>query len=57
MPKYISIKKLKEVVALSRKSIKELRKLNPHWAYNGKDLTKYQLIFQIAFQRDSPKEK
>ena len=52
----VKIKHLKEIAKLSKKSISELRKLNPERAYNGKELTKYQLIFQIVFLRDSPTE-
>lgn len=50
----ISINQMKEIVRLSKKSLSELRKLNPERAYNGKDLTKYQLIFQIVFKADAP---
>ena len=42
----IQINHLKEIAKLSKKTKSELRKLNPERAYNGKDLTKYQLIFQ-----------
>jgi hypothetical protein len=52
----VKIKDLKQIVKLSKKTISELRKLNPERAYNGKELTKYQLIFQIVFLRDSPTE-
>lgn len=52
----VKIKDLKQIVKLSKKTISELRRLNPERAYNGKELTKYQLIFQIVFLRDSPKE-
>lgn len=52
----IKIKHLKEIAKLSRKSKSQLRKLNPERAYNGKELTKYQLIFQIVFYMDAPKE-
>jgi len=38
----VKIKDLKQIVKLSKKTISELRKLNPERAYNGKDLTKYQ---------------
>jgi len=55
-PNNITITELKQIVKLSRKSIKELRKLNPERAYNGRDLTKYQLIYQIIFKADSPKK-
>lgn len=51
------ISEIKKIVKLSKKSISELRKLNPERAYNGKDLTKYQLIYQIVFLRDAPEEK
>lgn len=52
----ISIKNLKQIVSLSKKSKGELRKLNPERAYNGKELTKYQLIFQIVFKCDAPND-
>jgi len=50
----VKIKHLKEVAKLSKKSKTELRKLNPERAYNGKELTKYELIFQIVFLMDAP---
>ena len=50
----IKIKHLKQVARLSKKDINTLRKLNPERAYNGVELTKYQLIFQIVFLRDAP---
>jgi len=50
----IKIKDLKEIAKLSKKNIQELRKLNPHGAYTGKELTKYQLIYQIVFLMDAP---
>lgn len=53
----VSISHIKQIVKLSRKPKKELKKMNPHWAYHGKYLTKYQLIFQIVFNMDSPNEK
>lgn len=46
---------LKAIVKLSKKTISQLRKLNPERAYHGRELTKYQLIYQIVFYRDSPK--
>ena len=52
----IKIQHLKEIAKLSKKTISQLRKLNPERAYNGKDLTKYQLIYQIVFLQDSPKD-
>jgi len=50
----VKIKHLKEIAKLSKKTKSELIKLNPERAYNGKDLTKYQLIFQIVFLMDAP---
>jgi len=49
-------KHIKEIVALNRENINKLRKLNKelHWAYQGKELTRYQLIYQIVFLRDTP---
>jgi hypothetical protein len=54
----IKIKHLKEIARLSKKSITELRKMNCELerAYTGKELTKYQLIFQIVFLMDAPSE-
>jgi hypothetical protein len=54
----IKIKHLKEIAKLSKKSKKELRKMNCSLerAYTGKELTKYQLIFQIVFLMDAPSE-
>jgi hypothetical protein len=52
----IKISDLKQIVKLSKKSITELRKLNPERAYNGKDLTKYELIYQIVFFKDAPEK-
>ncbi len=51
-----TIKDLKEIVKLSKKSKKELRNLNPDRAYCGGELTKYQLIYQIVFLRDAPND-
>ncbi len=53
----VKIKHLKEIARLSKKSISELRKMNIalHWAYVGKELKKYELIYQIVFYRDAPK--
>lgn len=52
----VTIKDLKKIARLSRKSIAELRKLNPERAYHGKQLTKYELIYQIVFLRDAINE-
>ncbi len=52
----IKIKHIKEIIELSKKSKRKLRKLNDERAYNGKELTKEQLIFQIVFLMDSPDE-
>jgi hypothetical protein len=50
------IRHLKEIAKLSKKSKSELRKMNCalERAYTGKELTKYQLIFQIVFLIDAP---
>ena len=52
----IKIRDLKEIAKLSKKSKQELRKMNYalERAYTGKELTKYQLIFQIVFLMDAP---
>jgi hypothetical protein len=50
----VKIADVKEIARLSKKSKRKLRELNPHGAYNGAELTKYQLIFQIVFLRDAP---
>lgn len=50
----ITIENLKQISRLSKKTNRELRGLNPHGAYSGKELTKYQLIFQIVFLMDAP---
>ena len=54
----IKIKHLREIARLSKKPISELRKINValERAYIGKELTKYQLIYQIVFHRDAPSE-
>lgn len=55
IPNYATTDQMKQIVRLSKKSIAELRELNEYPAYNGKELTKYQLIFQIVFKSDCPK--
>jgi hypothetical protein len=54
----IEMKHIKEIAGLSKKSIRKLRKLNRELerAYTGKELTRYQLIFQIVFNVDAPDE-
>lgn len=49
----VKINHLKQIVSLSKKSVSQLRKLNPERAYNGKELTKYELIYQIVFLKDA----
>jgi hypothetical protein len=39
---------------LWKKTKKELRELNGYPAYNGKELTKEELIYQIVFLSNSP---
>lgn len=51
----IKMSQIKDVVELGKKSLPELRKLNEYPSYNGKELTKEQLIYQIAFRADAPK--
>ena len=53
----INIRHLKKIAKLSKKSIKDLQKMNRalERTYTGKELTKYELIFQIVFRRDAPK--
>ncbi len=53
----VTIKNLKEIAKLSKKDRNQLRKLNPERAYNGRELTKYELIYQIVFLHDAPKKK
>lgn len=50
----VTIKHLKKIAKLSKKNRGQLRKLNPERAYNGRELTKYELIYQIVFLRDAP---
>lgn len=45
---------IKQIIKLSQKGKNELRKLNPERAYDGHELTKHQLIFQIVFKMDAP---
>ncbi len=55
----VRVSDLKQVVKLSKKSITELRRINRalERAYIGKELTKYELIYQIVFLCDSPTRK
>jgi len=48
---------IKGAIQLNKKSKEELFILNPFGAYNGPELTKEQLIYQILFHRDAPDEK
>ena len=52
----VNIKYIKEIVDLSNKSIKDLRNLNcaMERTYQGKELNKYELIYQIINTMDSP---
>ena len=52
--KPLGLYELEQIAKLSKLSINKLRKLNPERSYNGKELTKYQLIFQIVFLKDAP---
>jgi len=54
----VKIKNLKEITRLSKKPISELRKINESLqrTYTGKELTKYELIYQIVFLADAPSE-
>ena len=53
------IKNMKQILKLGKLPIAKLRQLNEenHGAYTGKELTKYELIYQIVFLRDSPTEQ
>ena len=53
---YIELKDIEKILQLGKKSIKFLRSKNPERAYNGKELTKSQLIYQIIFLMDAPEE-
>lgn len=53
--KNVTIKNIKDIINLSKKTKSQLRKLNKYPAYNGSGLTKFHLIFQIIFKMDSPK--
>jgi len=50
------IRNIKEIIKLGKKNISKLRELNRKLgrAYQGKELTKEQLIYQIVFLRDAP---
>lgn len=50
----LGVTEVKRIAQLSKLPKHKLRKLNPERAYNGKELTKWQLIFQIVFQMDAP---
>jgi len=52
----MTIENVKRIAKLSKKSKKELRQLNRELerAYTGKELSKWQLIFQIVFLKDAP---
>jgi hypothetical protein len=52
----VSISDIREIIELSKLTINELRTRNRnlHGAYNGKELTKPELIFQLAFEMDAP---
>lgn len=50
----VSLRNIKEIIRLSKINKNELMKLNPERAYNGKELTKNQLIYQIVFFMDAP---
>ena len=54
----VSINDVKQISRLSKMSIQILRKKNAELdrAYTGKELTKFQLIYQIVFHRDAPNE-
>ena len=54
----IKISEVKEIMKLSKLSKKELRKLNcaEERTYQGKELKRSELIFQIVFKMDAPSE-
>ena len=55
--KSTSINDIKEIISLGKKTKGKLRLLNDERAYNGRELTKYQLIYQIVFLKDAPNEE
>ena len=54
--KNITLKQIKELVELGKKTKGELREIQPHGANSGKELTKEQLIYQRAFLADAPEK-
>jgi len=56
LPSDTILQEIPKIIKLSKLSISELRKLNDenYPAYNGKELTKEQLIFQLVFSADAP---
>lgn len=51
----VKLKDIKRVVKLSKKSKKKLRKMNcaMERTYQGKELKKHELIFQIVYAMDA----
>lgn len=47
---------IEKIIHFSKLSVPELRKLNAneHHLYQGKELTKIQLVFQLVFLMDAP---
>jgi AmiR/NasT family two-component response regulator len=54
----VKIRHIKKIMMLSKLSRKLLRKLNSAQdrLYNGKELNRAQLIFQLTFLMDAPDE-
>lgn len=52
----VRMRHIKEICKLGRYSLRRLRKMNIDLerTYNGRELTKEQLIYQIVFYRDAP---
>lgn len=50
------LKKIKEIIKLSKLPTNLLRHKNPERCYNGRDLTKEQLIYQIVYLMDAPED-
>jgi hypothetical protein len=58
MIELMTLEKIRKIIKLSKYPISKLRKLNfsDGRLYNGKELTKEELIYQLVFYRDAPEE-
>jgi hypothetical protein len=54
----VRLSDVKRIAKLSRYPIKKLRKMNRELdrTYNGEELNRWELIFQIVFYVDAPKK-